>query len=60
MWQVIKDYRLYQKRGETTMKKTGAKKEERFAKKAGKTWLDPMCTPFETRQIRTGNEANDS
>ena len=33
------------------MKKTGAKKEERFAKKAGKTWLDPMCTPFETRQI---------
>jgi len=31
------------------MKKTGAKKEERFAKKAGKTWLDPMCTPFETR-----------
>jgi len=31
------------------MKKTGAKKGERFAKKVGKTWLDPMCTPFETR-----------
>jgi hypothetical protein len=31
------------------MKKTGVKKEERFARKAGKTWLDPMCTPFETR-----------
>jgi len=32
-----------------TMKKTGTKKEERFAKKAVKTWLDPMSTPFETR-----------
>ena len=41
------------------MKKTGAKKEERFAKKAGKTWLDPMCTPFETRQIRTGKKEED-
>ena len=27
------------------MRKTGAKDKERFAKKAGKTWLDPMCTP---------------
>jgi hypothetical protein len=50
MWQVSKDYKPQQKREEATaMKKTGAKKEERFAKKAGKTWLDPMCTPFETR-----------
>ncbi|MCX5829386.1 MAG: hypothetical protein NTV58_15505 [Deltaproteobacteria bacterium] len=32
------------------MKKTGAKKEEKFAKKAGKTWVDPMCTPFETSE----------
>jgi len=31
------------------MRKTGAKDKERFAKKAGKTWIDPMCTPFETR-----------
>jgi len=31
------------------MRKTGAKDRERFAKKAGKTWLDPMCTPIETR-----------
>ena len=27
------------------MKKTGAKDKEKFAKKAGKDWLDPMCTP---------------
>jgi hypothetical protein len=31
------------------MRKTGAKDKERFAKKAGKTWLDPMCTPVRTR-----------
>ena len=31
------------------MKKTKTKKEERFARKANKTWLDPMCTPIETR-----------
>ncbi len=31
------------------MKKTTTKKEERFARKANKTWLDPMCTPIETR-----------
>ena len=43
------EYPVSKERGETTMKKTGAKKEERFAKKAGKTWLDPMCAPFETR-----------
>ncbi len=30
------------------MRKTGAKDKERFAKKAGKTWLDPMCTPVVT------------
>jgi len=28
------------------MKKTGYKKEERFAKKAYKGWIDPMCTPY--------------
>ena len=28
---------------------TGAKDRERFAKKVGKTWLDPMCTPVKTR-----------
>ena len=27
------------------MKKTGAKDKEKFAKNAGKGWLDPMCTP---------------
>ena len=27
------------------MKKTGAKYKEKFAKKAGKGWMDPMCTP---------------
>ena len=27
------------------MKKTGVKDKEKFAKKAGKGWLDPMCTP---------------
>ncbi len=43
-----KDYRPYREEA-AAMKKTGAKKEERFAKKAGKTWLDPMCTPIETR-----------
>ena len=42
------------------MKKTGAKKEERFAKKAGKTWLDPMSTPFGTKQIREGYKDNGS
>ncbi len=31
------------------MRKTGARDRERFAKKAGKTWLDPMCTPVEPR-----------
>jgi len=31
------------------MRKTGAKDREKFAKKAGKVWLDPMCTPIETR-----------
>lgn len=31
------------------MRKTGARDRERFAKKAGKTWLDPMCTPVGTR-----------
>ena len=31
------------------MRKTGAKDRERFAKKAGKTWMDPMCTPVKTR-----------
>jgi len=31
------------------MKKEKVRKEEKFAKKAGKTWLDPMCTPIETR-----------
>lgn len=33
-----------------TMRKTetGAKDRERFAKKAGKAWLDPMCTPVNT------------
>jgi hypothetical protein len=31
------------------MRKLATKKEARFAKKAGKTWLDPMCTPIETR-----------
>ena len=31
------------------MKRTGAKDKERFVKKAGKNWLDPMCTPVETR-----------
>ncbi len=25
--------------------KKGAKDKEKFAKKAGKGWLDPMCTP---------------
>jgi len=38
-----------QERGETIMEKTGAKDKEKFAKKAGKTWLDPMATPFGTR-----------
>jgi hypothetical protein len=37
------------------MRKTGAKDRERFAKKAGKTWLDPMCTPVETKDVRTRN-----
>ena len=31
------------------MRKTGARDRERFAKKAAKTWLDPMCTPVEPR-----------
>ncbi len=31
------------------MRRTGAKDREKFAKKAGKTWMDPMCTPVETR-----------
>jgi len=31
------------------MRKKGAKDRERFAKKAGKTWLDPMCTPVKAR-----------
>jgi hypothetical protein len=31
------------------MKKTGAKDRERFARKAGKAWFDPMCTPVRTR-----------
>ena len=31
------------------MKKTGAKDKEKFAKKASKTWLDPMSTPFGTK-----------
>jgi hypothetical protein len=44
------DYKPYQKReGTTTMRKTGAKDREKFAKKAGKAWMDPMCTPFKTR-----------
>ena len=28
------------------MMKTGARGKEKFAKKAGKGWLDPMCTPL--------------
>ena len=31
------------------MRKTGAKDRERFAKKVGKTWMDPMCTPVKAR-----------
>jgi hypothetical protein len=33
------------------MRKTGAKDRDReqFAKKTGKTWIDPMCTPVGTR-----------
>lgn len=31
------------------MRKTGAKDKEKFAKKAAKTWMDPMCTPIRTR-----------
>jgi len=31
------------------MRTTGAKDKEKFAKKAGKTWLDPMSTPFGTK-----------
>jgi len=33
------------------MKKTGAKDKEKFAKKAGRNWLDPMSTPFETMYV---------
>lgn len=38
------------------MRKTGAKDRVNFAKKAGKTWLDPMCTPVKTRQIKALNK----
>lgn len=31
------------------MRQTGAKDKEKFAKKTGKTWMDPMCTPVKTR-----------
>jgi hypothetical protein len=30
------------------MKKKEAKDRKNFAKTAGKTWLDPMCTPVNT------------
>ena len=37
------------------MRKTGATDRERFAKKAGKTWLDPMCTPVASKNVRIQN-----
>jgi hypothetical protein len=40
---------INKERGDKTMRTTGAKDKEKFAKKAGKTWLDPMCTPFGTK-----------
>ena len=30
------------------MRKTGAKDKVKFAKKTGRSWDDPMCTPVDT------------
>ncbi len=33
------------------MRKTGARDKEKFAKKAGRNWNDPMCTPVDTMLV---------
>jgi len=33
------------------MKKTVAKDKEKFAKKAARSWDDPMCSPIETMYV---------